>query len=680
VVPTTDDSTPASLPPGWSTGDISDGPLPEDPTREAADAVVRDGGTYFAGQLLFGAGAAPGEDLQLRRVTQFDDAGDPAATELVDTVAADDDGEFYLRTADRDPGQYVLRGPDASGRLATVEVVAQRFGEYSARAANGTAVLTVASNRASYDLVLTATRDGRVVQPTALADAVVAPDARPVDTDAEDSLDAVLIGGFDGGDATVRIDASALPDGEYAITAGVPDATASATVTITIDDGAVSVPDDGDDREDDRDDEDRDDEFDRVWDAPLPADPTREAADEPLQDGESYVVGQVLFDGDASPGEDVQVREIAAVDDDNAPAETRLVDTIAVDDDGEYFLETGRYDPGTYRLEGTRSGRIARIDLTRQSFTVFAVREPAGGPNATALVDVASDRSSFELYLTADRDGEDVPVGTLEETIGAPDARGVDWALDKTTELDVVALDVTGGETTVRVNASALPDGEYAVRGGVPDATATGSARFVVEDGVARVPDGDDRERERDRDTDEGDDRSDDTDPDGPERIPVAFEPEGNYEQGMVLQSTDATAAAPDEHVQVRAVVGRSPLQTVLYDTVAADADGAYAVDTALLEPGEYVVRGDESGLIARVAVTAPSESTDRSTVMGVRDPDGDATVEDVDGDGRLTIRDVSVLMTMLDDEPVGAARLDVDGDGSLTVRDVAILLREVTT
>jgi hypothetical protein len=678
VVPTTDDPTPASLPPGASTGDIRDGPLPEDPSREAADAVVRDGATYFAGQLLFGSGAAPGEELLLRRVTQLDDAGDPTETELVDTVVADDGGEFYLRTADRDPGQYVLRGTDGSGRLATFEVVAQRFDEVSAEAANGTAALTVASNRASYDLVLTATRDGRSVQPTDLADAVASPDARPVDTNAEDGLDAVLIGGSDGGDATVRIDASALPDGEYAITASAPDATGSATETIAIDDGTVRVPGDGDDSEDGGS-VDPGDEFDRVWDAPLPADPTREAADAALRDGGSYVLGQVLFDGNVSPGEDVQVRKITAVDDAGDPTGTRLVDTTVADDDGEYLLETGWYDAGEYLLVGSRSDRIARIDLTRQSFTAFAVREPAGEPNGTALLDVASNRSSFEVYLTADRNGENVPVGTLEEVILAPDARAVDWALDRTTELDVVALEVTGGEATVRLNASALPDGEYVVRGGVPDATATGTASVTIEDGVARVPeerDGRDRDRDRDRNTDQGDERSDEPQP--PERVPVALEADGSYERGMVLQSTDATAAAADEALQVRAVVGRSPLQTVLQDAVAADATGSYAVDTAFFEPGEYIVRGDESGLIARFTVTAPSESADRSTVMGVRDPDGDATVEDVNGDGHLTILDVSALLTMVDDDPAGVARLDVDGDGSLSIRDVALLLQEV--
>jgi hypothetical protein len=82
---------------------------------------------------------------------------------------------------------------------------------------------------------------------------------------------------------------------------------------------------------------------------------------------------------------------------------------------------------------------------------------------------------------------------------------------------------------------------------------------------------------------------------------------------------------------------------------------------------------GDVIGDVARVTVVDAPVVVDRPAA----DPDGDGLLEDVDGDGEVTIFDVQAFLEAFDGDVVGsnAARFDFDGDGDVDVFDVQTLL-----
>jgi hypothetical protein len=98
--------------------------------------------------------------------------------------------------------------------------------------------------------------------------------------------------------------------------------------------------------------------------------------------------------------------------------------------------------------------------------------------------------------------------------------------------------------------------------------------------------------------------------------------------------------------------------------------------DFKSLEPGtyKYVVRA-HNDVSDNVTVTLSGESSDTRDVNG--DVDDDGAVEDVDGDGEVTIRDVALFLDTFDSERDGD-RFDHTGDGDVTIRDVATLLDEL--
>jgi hypothetical protein len=149
------------------------------------------------------------------------------------------------------------------------------------------------------------------------------------------------------------------------------------------------------------------------------------------------------------------------------------------------------------------------------------------------------------------------------------------------------------------------------------------------------------------------------------------------YDQGVVLRSTAATSATPDEDVQVRAVLNDDPLETALRDTVAANGTGSYRVDTASLEPGEYIVRGSTSGELARFDLEMSTDEDGDGTTA--TDPDGDGLLEDMNGDGAVTVLDVVELLATYDTaSPAMQAQLDFNDDGRLSILDVLALLAEL--
>jgi hypothetical protein len=95
------------------------------------------------------------------------------------------------------------------------------------------------------------------------------------------------------------------------------------------------------------------------------------------------------------------------------------------------------------------------------------------------------------------------------------------------------------------------------------------------------------------------------------------------------------------------------------------------------LTPGKYVyyVYIQNGGSDDTHTVNVTDSHTPPSDIPG--DVDDDGAVEDVDGDGEVTIRDVALFLDTFDGERDGD-RFDHTGDGDVTIRDVATLLNHL--
>jgi hypothetical protein len=95
------------------------------------------------------------------------------------------------------------------------------------------------------------------------------------------------------------------------------------------------------------------------------------------------------------------------------------------------------------------------------------------------------------------------------------------------------------------------------------------------------------------------------------------------------------------------------------------------------LTPGKYVyyVYIQNGGSDDTHTVNVTESHTPPSDIPG--DVDDDGAVEDIDGDGEVTIRDVALLLETFDSDR-DDARFDHTGDGEVNIIDVASLLREV--
>jgi hypothetical protein len=136
-------------------------PLAQDDfVREGdADATLEDGSTYYRGQVLYRDG--------LRPDTRYEVTGNDGPVELVFT---DDDGELLVDTGEDGfgVGTYRLRLA-GEGRVATFQLVRQsimvELDPETVDGADAELTVDVRSNRRSYPLRVTATRDGDEVDP-----------------------------------------------------------------------------------------------------------------------------------------------------------------------------------------------------------------------------------------------------------------------------------------------------------------------------------------------------------------------------------------------------------------------------------------------------------------------------------------------------------------------------------
>jgi hypothetical protein len=148
-------------------------------------------------------------------------------------------------------------------------------------------------------------------------------------------------------------------------------------------------------------------------------------------------------------------------------------------------------------------------------------------------------------------------------------------------------------------------------------------------------------------------------------------------------------ADAPDQTVEFRLDIDQDgTLETVASQTVDVGAGANVPVSFQVTVPGlangtytHGVFVGGE-GQTATIAISGNSGSP--PPVVGTSPPtntDGDAALEDVNGDGTLSVTDVQALFANLDSDAVqdNPSAFDYNGDGSVSVSDVQALFVEAT-
>jgi hypothetical protein len=197
---------------------------PDNPST-TRDVQLRDGGSFYVGQVLTTEAYDPGDDVSLRR----------ADGTLVTAVYVRPDGSLRVDTDVLAAGGYSLESP--GGPTLSFTLVRQTLGiridggPVQPQPPGTAATLRVDTNRPSSVVYLTATRDGEDVEPTALH-AIVGEGTR-VDRDGDGSEDAVRLTGVANGD-TIALNVSGRSPGNYSLRTTVRDTTASASATVTV--------------------------------------------------------------------------------------------------------------------------------------------------------------------------------------------------------------------------------------------------------------------------------------------------------------------------------------------------------------------------------------------------------------------------------------------------------------
>ncbi|MEF8820614.1 MAG: hypothetical protein V5A31_13345 [Haloferacaceae archaeon] len=206
---------------------------PDDPST-TGDVPLRDGGSFYVGQVLTTEAYDPGDDVRLRR----------ADGAFVTTVFVRADGSLRVATDGRAAGSYTLESPDGPTLSFTLiqQTLGLRIDGGPVQPPGAAATLNVDTNRPSSVVYLTATREGEDVE-TAALHSVVGEGTR-VDLNDDGSEDAVRLTGVGDGDA-VALNFSGRSPGNYSLQTTVRDTsvTASATVAVTpTGNGTASFP------------------------------------------------------------------------------------------------------------------------------------------------------------------------------------------------------------------------------------------------------------------------------------------------------------------------------------------------------------------------------------------------------------------------------------------------------
>lgn len=147
----------------------------------------------------------------------------------------------------------------------------------------------------------------------------------------------------------------------------------------------------------------------------------------------------------------------------------------------------------------------------------------------------------------------------------------------------------------------------------------------------------------------------------------------------ILMEEVRATATLQDQSGRILGDFSVDPFSILPGRTMRLDVSsclymqvpGTYLI-TAIVDFGEdYVVAGQVALRIRRLSLLPIGRSKGPPT-----DIDGDGLYEDVNGDGRLTQQDVSLLSEHLSDQSVvrNARAFDYDNDGVVTQDDVARL------
>jgi len=440
-----------------------------------ADAAIEDGGAYYQSQLLYRTdGVSGGQEFELRNVTDGADVSEQM-------VLADYDGEIAVDTSYLGPGRYELRAEDGSTFLEFFLVEQEvNFLTETDTVTNGptdsTMNLSVESNRKSYTLYVTATRDGGVVGANTIA-SILGDRGSPTDRNGDGLTETLVVDANNS--LSFVADFEGVESGSYELTATAADTGASEGTTIEVterggdggdgDDGSDDG--DGDDGSDDGDGDDGsdggtgddgDDGSDDGQDRP---------GDARIVDGSTYYPGMEL-----TRNQDISLYEqlyLVRLSDDR----TKILDLLTADASGVVSVETDGFQPGEYALRDTDDNIVVTFEIgtgVEQSETDALLRadrayyrpqvlfrqRSLAPKTPLELVNATGDEETVERVVVADPDG-DLAIETRDLTVGQYRLR---WAngseflrfavTDQTIDLTADPESVTNGATDSTVNVT----------------------------------------------------------------------------------------------------------------------------------------------------------------------------------------------------------------------------------